>query len=210
MSKSSVAASRQKLLNLVQLALLTAIIVIMAFIPSIGYIRTPLFEITLIVVPVALGAVLLGPSAGLFLGTVFGLTSFIQCFGMSPLGVALMSVNPIFTFIVCMIPRMLMGWLTGLIFKAVQKIDKTKFISYLTANIAGPLLNTILFTSTLFLLFSNAPVIADLRASSGAANIFTFAVWFVGVNGLIEAAISAVVGTAISKALAVALKKIKL
>ena len=70
---------------LVEMALLVAIILIMAFTP-IGYIRTAGLEITLIVVPVAVGAVTLGPAAGAILGGVFGITSFIQCFGMSPFG----------------------------------------------------------------------------------------------------------------------------
>ena len=49
---------------LVEMALLVAIILIMAFTP-IGYIRTAGLEITLIVVPVAVGAVTLGPAAGI-------------------------------------------------------------------------------------------------------------------------------------------------
>ena len=75
---------------LVEMALLVAIILLMAFTP-IGYIKTAGLEITLIVVPVAVGAVTLGPTAGAILGGVFGITSFIQCFGMSTFGVALFS-----------------------------------------------------------------------------------------------------------------------
>ena len=45
---------------LVEMALLVAIILLMAFTP-IGYIKTAGLEITLIVVPVAVGAVTLGP-----------------------------------------------------------------------------------------------------------------------------------------------------
>ena len=66
---------------LVEMALLVAIILLMAFTP-IGYIKTAGLEITLIVIPVAVGAVTLGPAAGAILGGVFGITSFIQCFGM--------------------------------------------------------------------------------------------------------------------------------
>ena len=54
---------------------LVAIILIMAFTP-LGYIKTAGIEITLIVVPVAVGAVTLGPAAGAILGGVFGLASF--------------------------------------------------------------------------------------------------------------------------------------
>lgn len=87
---------------LVEMALLVAIILLMAFTP-IGYIKTAGLEITLIVVPVAVGAVTLGPTAGAILGGVFGITSFIQCFGMSQFGALLLGINPFLTFLVpCM------------------------------------------------------------------------------------------------------------
>ena len=60
---------------MVQIAMLTAIILILAFTP-LGYIRTGGLEITLIVIPVAVGAVILGPVGGMILGAVFGITSF--------------------------------------------------------------------------------------------------------------------------------------
>ena len=82
-----------KTLKMIQLALLTAIIVLMAFTP-VGFIRTPGLEITLIGIPVVVGAVLLGPSGGAILGAVFGLCSFLQCFGMSPFGAVLLGINP--------------------------------------------------------------------------------------------------------------------
>ena len=194
---------------LVEMALLVAIILLMAFTP-IGYIKTAGLEITLIVVPVAVGAVTLGPTAGAILGGVFGITSFIQCFGMSTFGVALFSVSPLRTAIVCIVPRILMGWLTALIFKAVASKDKTSFVQYLVASISGPILNTVLFTSALLLLFSDAPIILQLKETFGATNVFAFAAAFVGINGLIEAATCAVLGTALCKALSVAMKKMKI
>ena len=92
------------------MALLTAIIVLLAFTP-IGYIRTLGLEITLRVVPLTVGAVTLGPTAGAVLGAVFGITSFIQCFGMSPFGAVLLGINPLSTFVVCVVSRVLLGWL---------------------------------------------------------------------------------------------------
>lgn len=105
---------------LVEMALLVAIILLMAFTP-IGYIKTAGLEITLIVVPVAVGAVTLGPTAGAILGGVFGITSFIQCFGMSQFGALLLGINPFLTFLVCVPTRILMGWLTGLIYHGLRK-----------------------------------------------------------------------------------------
>lgn len=195
-------------MRLVLTALLTALIIVMAFTP-LGYLKAGAIEITFITIPVIIGAVLLGPVGGLFLGAVFGITSFIQCFGMSTFGVALFSVSPLCTAIVCIVPRVLMGWLTAVIFKAVSSKDKTTFVQYLVASIAGPLLNTILFTGTLLLLFNNAPIIIQLKEQFGSTNVMAFAAAFVGVNGLIEAGVCAVLGTALCKALSVAMKKMK-
>ena len=63
---------------LTEMGLLIALILLLAFTP-LGYIKTLGLEITLIVVPVAVGAVVLGPTAGALLGFIFGVTSFIQC-----------------------------------------------------------------------------------------------------------------------------------
>ena len=110
---------------LVQIAMLTAIVLILAFTP-LGYIRTGGLEITLIVIPVAVGAVILGPVGGMILGAVFGITSFIQCFGMSPFGAMLLSISPVKTFITCVVTRTLLGWLTGLIYQGMKKISRNK------------------------------------------------------------------------------------
>ena len=67
---------------MVQMAILIAIMIILAFTP-LGYLKFGLIEITLMVIPVAVGAIVLGPLCGAILGGVFGLTSFIQCFGFS-------------------------------------------------------------------------------------------------------------------------------
>lgn len=192
-------------LKLTQLALLTAIIVVMAFTP-IGYIKTLGLEITLIVIPVTVGAIVMGPAAGAFLGGVFGITSFIQCFGMSPFGAALLAINPAATFIVCLIPRILMGWLTGLIFRGMKK-GGFKELAYPVASLCGPLLNTLFFMTALLAFFYRSEFIQGIAESLGSKNIFHFVAAFVGINGLVEAAACFLLGTAIARALDVFLKR---
>lgn len=74
----------QKTLFMVELALMVAIIFIMAFTP-LGYFQTMGLSITFLTVPVAVGAIILGPKGGAICGLAFGITSFMQCFGMEPL-----------------------------------------------------------------------------------------------------------------------------
>ena len=155
----------------------------------------------LIVVPVAVGAVTLGPKAGAVLGGIFGITSYIQCFGMSPFGAMLLSINPLFTFLVCVPTRILMGWLTGLFYQAFLKWGSLKRISLPLANLCCPLLNTLFFMGTLTVFFYQSDYVQGIAASLGAKNPLVFILLFVGVNGLVEAAACFVVGSAVSQAL---------
>jgi len=208
-AKSTRNARSESIFELAALGLLTAICFIMCFTP-IGYIKTPVLSITLMTVPVIISATVLKPRDSAIIGGIFGITSFIQAVsGMSALTGALFQLNPFFTFVLCVVPRVLEGWLGGLIFQGVQKIDKTNFISYAAGSLSVPLLNTLLFMSTLFLLFYSSEPIQNIAAAKGADNVLGLFFAMVGVQALIEAGICFVLGTAVSKALAVALKKVK-
>lgn len=128
------ARATEKTRKLVQMAILIAVMLILAFTP-LGYLKVGAIEITFMTIPVVVGAIILGPAAGAVLGGVFGLTSFIQCFGMSAFGAALLNISPILTFLVCMVPRILMGYLAGVIFgrciiAAGQKFCPLPYLPY--------------------------------------------------------------------------------
>lgn len=200
--KSKVLSNRGKTVKMVETAILAAIILVMAFTP-LGYLKVGVVSITLLTIPVAIGAVLVGPSAGAILGLIFGLTSFVQCFGMDPFGTMLAGSSTLAAFkmfIVCVITRGLAGWLPGLIKKGLEKVDKTKFFKFLVPCICTPLLNTILFIGTLWLLFRNDPNLATglLGDSSVHFGIVQLFVTIAGVNALIEIPSVAAVSTAIS------------
>lgn len=192
---------------MVQIAMLTAIVLILAFTP-LGYIRTGGLEITLIVIPVAVGAVILGPVGGMVLGAVFGITSFIQCFGMSPFGAMLLSISPVKTFVTCVVTRMLMGFLTGLIYMGMKKVSRNKSLNTVIANLCCPFMNTLFFMTCIVVFFYNTEYIQGFVSALGATNPLLFVLGFVGINGLVEALLCFVVGSAITRALMAALKNV--
>ncbi len=196
-----------RILRLTQLSVLIALLLIFGF-TSIGYIKIGVIEITLNVIPVAIGAIVLGPSAGAVCGLVFGLTSFWQCFGMSAFGTMLFGVNPFLTFILCVIPRVLEGWLSGLVFKGLSQKFSNNSLPCAVASVCCPLLNTLLFVGSFILLFGQTDVFASLYGQSAATNIVGFFAWFVGLNGLVEAIAGFVISSAVSKALLTANKHI--
>ncbi|MDD3174101.1 MAG: ECF transporter S component [Herbinix sp.] len=187
--------------RMVQLALFIAIIVLMAFTP-LGYINTMGLAITLVGIPVIVGSIILGPVNGAILGGVFGITSFIRCFGMDAFGVLILGINPVKTFLLCMIPRILMGGLTGLLFEGLKKVDKKKNIAYAVASLSGSLFNTVFFMTLLIVFFYNTKEIQDIATNVfHTNNVFTFFIAVAGLNAIVEAIVCLIIGTAVAKAL---------
>lgn len=198
-------SSSSKTRRMTELALMSAIIIIMACTP-LGYFRTPALSITLLTIPVAVGAIILGPAGGAFCGGVFGLTSFIQSFTSGTLTTMLLQINPFATFITCVIARILEGLFCGLIFQAAKKAGLKKS-SYCIASLSCPLLNTFFFMGSLVLFFYNTDYIQGFVTKLGVSNPLTFVIAFVGFQGAIETAICFLIASGVSTALSAALKR---
>ncbi|MCR5419203.1 MAG: ECF transporter S component [Lachnospiraceae bacterium] len=200
--------NQNKTLYMVQLALMAAITLLMALTP-LGYIKTPVLSVTLLTVPVAVAAILLGPVGGVVCGFAFGMTSFVNALmgTGSVLLMGLLQINPFLTFVVAVVARVLVGLFTGLIFKGLYKGEKTRPISYFVASLCCPLLNTILFMGFLMLFFFNSPAIQASAEKFGTHNPLLLVILMVGVQGAIEAGVCFVIASAVSKVLHVVLLK---
>lgn len=190
---------------MVELALMAAIIILMAMTP-LGYIKTPALSITLLTIPVAVGAILLGAKGGAILGAVFGATSFAQALSGTGMTAILMQTNPVGVFFLCFVPRILEGFLCGLIFQLLTKM-KSKKSAYYIAGFSCPLLNTLLFMSLLLALFYQTTYIQTLCTKLGVSNPLTFVAALVGAQGLIEALLCGFLSGTIAFSLAKALKR---
>lgn len=196
--------SNQKTQKLAVTSLLSALIIVMAFTP-IGYLKIGVaIAITFIPIPVAIGAIVGGPACGAILGAVFGITSLIQCFGLDPFGTNLMSINPLFTALLCIVPRILMGVISGLLFKALNKKIKSTIVTYGISAFSGGFLNTVLFVGFLILLFRNSAVFSDYDG-----NILAIVTSLVTINAVIEWIACLFLGTAVAKAISKILNKAK-
>ena len=203
MAKTTKRARRRKTLALAQNAILTALIVLMAFTP-IGYLPLGPVKMTFIMVPVAVGAITLGEKSGAFLGLVFGITSFVQCFGLDLFGTTLFGINPVYTFIMCIVPRVLMGYLCGVIYKFIAR--KKRKLALVIASFFAPVLNTVFFMSLLMIFFGNSDYIIGIR---NGAELLPFLVAFVGLNGVMEIVTTTVVAPPVASAIKKAKQKYK-
>lgn len=185
-----------KTATLTRFALFAAIILVMSYTP-LGYLNIGLFMVTFLTIPVIVAALLFGSGAGAFAGLVFGLTSFAKSFG-NVMGAELLAINPFYTFVLSVVPRVLEGYLCGLIFSVLNKKGGNKLWKTALVAFSCPALNTILYMGTLVLLFGNSDYIQGLM---GGKSIFMFVVGFVGIQAVVEAVICTAVGTVICTAL---------
>lgn len=186
--------NKEKIYKLTLTAVLTALIFVMAFTP-IGYLKIGVVSITFLMVPVVIGAIVGGPAVGAVLGAMFGATSFIQCFGMDAFGTTLFGINPVFTFIMCLVPRTLMGLFCGLIYKGF-KSKKQYNLGTIITSFCGGFINTVLFVGFLLLLFYNTEYIQSFGNS-----VIGVISALITVNAVIEWASCTVIGSAVSTAL---------
>ena len=204
---------KSKTLGMVQLALLTALIAVLAFVPYIGYIKIPVLAVqaTTVHIPVIVGSILLGPKKGAFLGFVFGLTSLINnttqpgltSFCFSPfieLGEGL-GGNPL-ALVVCFVPRILVGVVPGVVYDGLQKLWKNKNkgrkFSLMISGVAGSMTNTILVMSLIYLFFGQAYAAARNIAYEAVLGVILSVVC---INGTLEAIIAGLIASAVASAM---------
>ena len=185
---------------LTELALLTAIVILMAYTP-LGYLKIGAESITFIVVPVAVGAVLLGPKAGAFLGGVFGLTSLAQCFGMDAFGTMLFSVKPFATAVCCIVPRILVGLVPALVFAGMSRVCKKRAFNIAVSCVAAPVTNTLLYLTFMALLFQPYLTEAYGYTGKGGPVFLGWLLALVAVNAVLEAAACLIIGSAVCNVL---------
>lgn len=195
--------TNNKLFTLTLTALFIAIMLVMDFTP-LGYITTGLFSITLMTIPVAIGAICIGVVPAAVLGLLFGLTSFLQAFGIGylidPTASILFSEKPLSYVIMCFVPRIIAGISAGLVFAAFKKNGHTGIVAMSLSSVCVPVLNTSLFLTAYILLYRDTVLMGK--------TFMTVFISALSVNCLIEILFTVIVASAVSRVLYKYLKRI--
>lgn len=190
---------------LTELALLIALQFVMRMV-GLGRVPVGPLYMSFLTVPIAVGAILLGPLAGGVLGAVFGALSFYDAItGVSVMTGAFFAVDPLNTFVLCVVTRIMVGVCAGWLFRILHFFDRKGRICYWIGALATPVLNTLFFMSYICMVFYQTEFVQKLVADKGAANPVMFVILLVGVQGLVEAVVCAAVGGAVTKGVSVAM-----
>lgn len=143
--------NNKKLKQMVSLALLMALVVVLqmvsGIIPPIGG-----FTISLVLIPIILGAAVYGPGAGALLGATFGTVVYINCMtGADPGGAMVFQANPILCLLVVMGKGVLAGLASGFVFKLIA--PKNTYLAILCAAVICPVVNTGVFVACMLTFF---------------------------------------------------------
>ncbi|MDO5142186.1 MAG: ECF transporter S component [Eubacteriales bacterium] len=192
---------------LAQMSLLVALELVLAFTP-LGYIPLGFMNATTMHIPVILGACLLGPKMGGVLGGVFGLTSVIRA-TLTP-NLTSFVFTPFYSFspdfsgnwtslIVAFVPRILIGVLAGLVFRFLMNVTHgCQSLALPVAGFVGSMVNTIGVMGLIYLLFGEQYAAAGGKSFEMLLGVI---MGVVGINGVPEALIAAVLTLAIGKVL---------
>jgi len=170
--------------NLTLLALMTALV---AVFQCIGLIIPIGFNVgAFALVPIVIGAAMLGPVAGLWLGFIFGLVVIVT--GQAS---AFYAFGVVQTVIVVLLKGALAGWVSGLMFKLIEK--KNSLAAIITSSILCPVVNTAVFTLASFTIFF--PGIKGWATGAGKDMISFVFLTLIGANFFVELGICLIFST---------------
>ena len=181
--------SKQQTKRMVLISLFSAIEIVLALTP-LGFIPLGFTRATTIHIPVILGAILLGPKAGMILGGVFGITSLLMnTFAPTPTSFVFSpfySGGSLWSLVVVLVPRILIGvtaYYTYLLLSKLKRF-KGKAIPAFIAGVVGSITNTILVMGGIYVFFGESYALAK---EIPFRELFTVIMGIIGINGIPEA-----------------------
>ena len=137
--------------KMVGVAILMALVVVLQMLSGI---IPPIagFSISLVLIPIVLGAAAYGPGVGALLGATFGAVVFVNCLtGADPGGAMVLQASPVLCFLVVMGKGILAGVASGFVYKWLQ--GKNPYVAMMCAAVICPVVNTGVFVACMFLFF---------------------------------------------------------
>ena len=169
-------SNRMNTRTLTGMALFTAIVVVLQFLGA--FVRFGPFSISLVLIPIVVGAALYGPLAGAWLGFVFGMVVLLS----GDAG-AFLAVNPLGTVLTVLVKGAGAGLCAGLVYRAVEKLNS--WAAVILAAVTAPVVNTGIFLLGCVLFFM--PTISEWAAGMGFPSVGNYMIFgLVGGNFLFE------------------------
>ena len=170
------------------IGVLAAISIMLSMTP-LGFIPIGPLNLTIMHIPVIIGAVLEGPLVGIIVGLIFGFTSLLRAITM-PTITNFALINPL----VSILPRVLIGIVAYYVYKLTIKLTKNALASGWITGVIGSLVNTVGVLGMTYILYG-ARYAEALGKSASAAKTLIFTL--IATNGVPEAIVGGFVVSAV-------------
>lgn len=168
---------RMETKKVVGIGLFTAVVAVLQMLGS--FIRFGTFSVSLVLLPIVVGAALYGSAAGLWLGFIFGAAVLIS--GDAALFLA---INPLGTVFTVLVKGMLAGLAAALIYRAFSQKNETAAV--MLAALLSPMVNTGVFLLCCKLFFMPTMTVWAAEMGFGENVAAYMIVGLVGANFLFE------------------------
>lgn len=183
--------SHENVRKMVVISMLSGICLFLGL-TGLGFISLPLFKLTILHLPVIIGAIIEGPVVGGSIGLIFGLFSIYQNI-TAPTPMSPFFYNPL----VSVLPRILIGVISYYVYKIIRAKVKNIKVSISIAAICGSLINTIGVLGAIYLIYFKdyATVLMERGtiSTNSMSAVTTALLTVIGTNGLAEAILSALI-----------------
>lgn len=201
-----------KVMDMSLAGIFTAIIIAMSVVPFLGYIPLGFMNATIIHIPVIVGALLLGPRYGAYLGLVFGITSVIKAtltptvtsFVFSPFITIGGYSGNLWSLVIAIAPRVMIGVAAYYVYQMVMKVfhgthkKGSQTLALWLAGIAGAMTNTLLVMNGIYLFFGSSYAAASDQVVD---RLYDVILGVIVVQGIPEAIVAGILVAAIVKVL---------
>ncbi len=166
-------ARRQKTEKLVLAALLTALVVLLQYLGA--FVKFGPFSISLVLIPIVIGAATCGATIGAWLGFVFGVVVLI-----SGDAAAFLAVDVIGTVVTVLVKGTACGLVAGLVYKLLERVNM--WVAVIAAALVCPIVNTGVFLIGCLIFFMDT-----VTQWAGGTNVGHYMIFvLVGGNFLFE------------------------
>lgn len=176
--------------QMVGIGLFTAIVVVLQLL-AVGLRALGMFSLSLVLVPIVVGAAMYGWKAGGILGFAFGAAVLLSGDAAS-----FMAVDVLGTIVTVLVKGTACGLAAGAVYKLLEKGNR--YVAVFAAAFICPVVNTGVFLLGCLLFFM--PTITQWGASLGFSNVGAYMIFgLTGVNFLIELATNLVLAPVITR-----------
>lgn len=177
--------SHKQIQKMVGLAIFTAVVIVLQLLGS--FIKVGTFSISLVLIPIVVGAAVYGAGASAFLGGVFGVVVTIACINGSDWGGNLLfTQSPALTILICMVKGIAAGAAAGWVYRLLA--GKNAYLAVAVSALAAPVVNTGLFCLGMRFFFYDTLV----AWAAGQSLVYYVFIGLIGVNFLLETLINLV------------------